>query len=277
MCHNLKKTFLNIISLSKKFFHTLITKSKTMFCKTCDYFRSKKFLLFVILYNILFLCSTIHLFCVKNTISVPFVVGVPLISVALLVAWYSKDLVDWSNDRSNKIKKSFSFSMKIAGFLLPIVCIFSSYKLAELYFKENIAKYEMFLWWFLLILQLVFVAFYCCELIDINKPNYDTKHKVLTFTFIIIHIIQLFANIYLLLLAFDPNSLHTINANTPLQLCFDVIYFSAMTFVGGNPNLAPCTRLTQAVVLAESIQFAIYISIIIFNLISAGKDSKENQ
>lgn len=233
--------------------------------------------MFVILYNILFLCSTIHLFCVKNTISVPFVVGVPLISVALLVAWYSKDLVDWSNDRSNKIKKSFSFSMKIAGFLLPIVCIFSSCKLAELYFKENIAKYEMFLWWFLLILQLVFVAFYCCELIDINKPNYDTKHKVLTFTFIIIHIIQLFANIYLLLLAFDPNSLHTINANTPLQLCFDVIYFSAMTFVGGNPNLAPCTRLTQAVVLAESILFAIYISIIIFNLISAGKDSKENQ
>lgn len=277
MWRKLKKTFFNNISSIKKFFHTVITKSKTMFCKTCDFFRSKKLLLIVILYNILFLCSTIHLFYVNNTISVPLIVGVPLISVALLVAWYSKELVDWSNDRSNTIKKVFSSSMEITGFLLPIVCFYSSCKLAELYFAENVAKYETILWGFLLIFQLVFVVFYCYELIDINKPKYDTKHRVLTFSFIIIHIIQLFANIYLILLAFNPNSLQTINAKTPLQLCFDVAYFSTMTFVGGNPNLTPCTRLTQAVVLVESILFAIYISIIIFNLISAGKDNKDNQ
>ena len=275
MGHKLKILFSNIISPIKKFFSSVKSKIKKVFCNTCEYFKNKKFFLIVILYNMLFLGSIIYLFYRTNRMPITLVVGVPSISILILIAWYAKELVRWSNDKDNIIKKIFSSSMEVVGCFLPILSFYSSYKFAELYFEENVSKYETFFWVFLIIFQLIFVIFYCYELIDINGPKYDTKHKVLTFSFIIIHIIQLFTNIYLLFLAFNPNSLQTITAETPFHLAFDIIYFSAMTFVGVNPNLSPCTRLTQTVVLVESIIFTIYISIIIFNLIASEKDKKD--
>ncbi len=275
MGNKIKKMISNIISSIIKFFRRLLLIIKNAFCKTYDYFKNKKFFLIVILYNILFMCSTVVLYFKTTKISIPFVIGIPSTSILILIVWYAKELVRWSNSKNNIIKKIFSSSMEIVGCFLPVLSFYISYKFAELYFEENVAKYETFFWVFLIVFQLVFVVLYCYELIDINEPKYDTKHKILTFSFIIIHIIQLFANIYLLLLAFNPNSLQMITANSPFHLAFDITYFSAMTFVGGDTNLSPCTRLTQSVVLVESIIFTIYISIIIFNFIASKTDKKD--
>lgn len=158
----------------------------------------------------------------------------------------------------------------------PILFFFSSNSLAKQYFKDSISKFEQEMNLIFLIAQVILIIYYCYQLTDIKQGSYTTRKRIELFVFISIHIVQLFANIYLLILLFNKDALSNITAQTSLQLCFDITYFSAMTFWGGDTIYSPQTRFIQSMVLLESFIFTIYISIILFNLFTPKTNKERN-
>lgn len=115
-----------------------------------------------------------------------------------------------------------------------------------------------------------------------GNGNYEGGKKCLNmsmlklFVIILIHMCQLFTNIYLMIIAVDHSMLSTIVAANPLELLFDITYFSVMTFVGGDGILIPQSRLVQCVVMFESIMLPIYISILLLGLCGVKHTKEEN-
>ncbi len=160
--------------------------------------------------------------------------------------------------------------------IIPLISLLISYNFAKLYFDNSIQRYELFLIVPLIIMQMIFVLYYLVELYDIVQLKSRIGHKIKLFVIIVVHIVQLFANIYLIIIAIDHSILSTIVAETPLELLFDITYFSVMIFVGGDGILNTQSRLVQGVIMFESMMLPIYISIILFGLCGVKHTIEEN-
>lgn len=158
----------------------------------------------------------------------------------------------------------------------PVLFFFSSNSLGKQYFKDSISKFEQGMNLIFLIVQVILIIYYCYQLTDIKQGSYATRKKIELFVFISIHIVQLFANTYLLILIYDKEALSNITAQTSSQLSFDVTYFSAMTFLGGDAIYSPQTRFIQSIVLLESFIFTVFISTILFNLFTSKTNKEKN-
>ena len=185
-------------------------------------------------------------------------------SATVVLVWYIEEISDWFKNGNGIINKVYSLISHWSWILIPVISFYVSYNFAKAYFEEHITTMDKIALPALTILQMFFIVVYCYELIDINKDKENNNRRGVLFITIVIHIIQIFANIYLLLLILDKNTL-CVTSKTPFELCFDLTYFSTMTFVGGDSIYSPGTRLVQAVVLVESMIFSICISILLFN------------
>lgn len=277
MLYRFKDFLINIIKAIKVLFRNITVKLKMVLYDWFSYFQSKKFLFIVILYNAFFISFIIRSFIENNKISIISLVSVPTISILLLIVWYAAELKYWARDKSSTIKIFFSYSTELINILTPVFSFWSTYNFAKLYFEVNSHEYETIFQILLMISMLLIITLYCYELKNIVKMEKQTKYCVKYFLFIIFHIIILFTNVYLLILAFDSNALIEITAQTPVQLCFDIIYFSTMTFIGGDAIITPNTRLSMGVVLIESLIFTIYISTIILNFIMEERDNQNTK
>ena len=158
------------------------------------------------------------------------------------------------------------FIVVLCGQFITSLC------LSKFYFEKSLNLPETIICLALCFAFLGGIIKYSHSLLKVSHLKKHPYQAVSLFLFYIAHIIYLFTNLYLLVLKFDSTALVGIDAKTPFDLLFDISYFSAMTFIGGNTNIAPVTDLAQIIVLIESFVFAIYISIIIFNFSFASKD-----
>lgn len=164
------------------------------------------------------------------------------------------------------IAKGFGTILSKGIIFIPLLSLFVSYNFAKLYFDKTMQGYDVVMIALLVIAQLLFIFLYLKELYDVLRLKSGITNKINLFTIIVIHIVQLFVNIYLVVLAIDHSALETIVAETPLELLFDITYFSVMTFVGGEGVLLPRSRWIQGIAMLESLMLPIYISIVLFGL-----------
>ena len=157
---------------------------------------------------------------------------------------------------------------------MPLLSFGISIKLSEAILDKKITTIENIFYVLMLILQVYFIIKYCKELGDISKNKSNLKHKIIWFSFLIVHIIQLFANIYILLYL-DNNSFSGVLSKTPFELAFDMTYFSAMTFLTADGLITPVSKWSKLVVAIESLILTVYISVIIFGVIAYDKSSND--
>lgn len=177
---------------------------------------------------------------------------------------------------NNKIVKNFIVMLSRGIIIIPLLSLFASYNFAKLYFDNSMQDYELVFIIPLIIMQILFVFCYLVQLHDVVQLESRIGHKIKLFVIIVVHMFQIFTNIYLMIIAVDHSMLSTIVAANPLELLFDITYFSVMTFVGGDGILIPQSRWVQCVVMFESIMLPIYISIILLGLCGVKHTIEEN-
>ena len=137
-------------------------------------------------------------------------------------------------------------------------------------FKE-FDSVEIILCFLMIIHSFVHIFYYCRELVgfqsNINLTN--VRYKITFFVYSIIQIVQIFTTIYLFVFAIDNNAFLGVDTKSSFSISFDFTFFSAMTFFTGSSNIVPSTPLSKAIVLIETLIFTLYISLIIFGVLTS--------
>lgn len=275
MKNKLHHIFKNIIIILKKTIIFMFQKILLVLNKLKKFFQNKKILLIVILLNIVLETTAIIVGLYQKTIPWVIVLGFPIVSSAYTLVYYLNKNSIWIKFKNVLFKKITPIAAKIAVFLTPVLSFYISMELSNIYFQDELQNYEtVFLTGFIIILFL-FIAKYCLDLLDINKTKFGLRHRIIYFLFSIIHVIQLFANIFMLIITLNKNAFSNTTFETPFELSFDFTYFSAMTFITADGGIVPESRLAQTFVLIESFIFTIYISTIILGII-ADRNSKNS-
>lgn len=238
--------------------------------KIGDFFRYRKILLVMLITNITFVLIGVLTPLARELGFWKLIGAFFILDVLIALMYYKEDVKEWLWKNPVAEKNIFN-CVNVLGAIVPVIIYLNSIQLAKLVFEENLQKYETILILATIILQVLLLLYYGRELIDVNIENNDGLFKVQQFLFIIIHMIQLFTNIYILLVVLDHGAFENLEIVSASQVCFDLTYFSAMTFVTADGGLTPATQLAKLVVMIESFILAIYISIIIFGIMANNK------
>lgn len=232
----------------------------------------RKLLLIVILIYISLTLSTLFLSLSQNkTPPWSFILcPIPVYFLCFLL-YYDIDIISWLIKKIPFVKKFISPLISLTFYATPIITFFISMQFAKLYFKDTLSLFEVITISAVIAGQLFFIFYYCIEL---AKTSYNLKRTIEFFLFSIVHIMQLFANIFILILVLNNTAFSGINATSPFELCFDLTYFSIMTFLGGNNILLPISRIVQFFVIVESFIFTLYISIVLLGILSNRQTKK---
>ena len=125
----------------------------------------------------------------------------------------------------------------------------------------------------LLAFYLLFVYYYCTELKDIIHPRFSPAFRAKYLATCVIHIAQLFANIYIILFIMYPYSFSGIDTSSAFAISFDFTYFSTMTLLTAGSEIVAVSRLARVIVLIEVFIFVIVISMIIFGIFSSNTET----
>lgn len=275
MKNKLHHIFKNIIIILKKIIIFIFRKTLLVLNKIKRFFQNKKILLIVIVLNILIEGTAIIVGLSRQTIPWVIVLGFPFVSAAWVSAYYVNQNSTWIKIKSKYLKKITPFFTKIAILLTPVFSFYLSMNQSKIYFQDRLQKYETVFLVAFIIIQFLFIIKYCIDFWDINNNVSNLKQRIIYFLFAIIHVIQLFANIFVIIATLDNNAFSNTTFETPFELSFDFTYFSAMTFITADGGIVPESRLAQTFVLIESFIFTIYISTIILGII-ADRNSKNS-
>lgn len=263
-----------ISNLVKNVFIVFFTKVTHILSNIRIYFKDKKFFLIIIVINIVFETLFFCTFLSTGHFLWSLAIGWPMFSITGLFAFYAKEFLDWCKHVHPVLEKIVSIPFALLGYLSPAILFCLGTFFATLYFEPEIKLYEVVIHIGFILLLLCFIIYYCIELVDVVNQEYILAQKIKLFLFCIIHIIQLFTNIYISLLIFDHSALAGVTTDSPLLLCFDLTFFSAMTLLNGGCSILPMSVWAKSIVLIQSFVFTVFISIIIFGII-ANDSSKE--
>lgn len=254
----------------------VIGRVKEICIKVCHFFRDKKMLLFVIAADAVYIgvCGAMHF---RGRPLPPSMVIWPLIvSPMWLLVFYGERFFAWCNRGHIVIEKAVSLFFSVLGVLSPALSFFALMNTSKLYFTDSLEWYGVVIIGASILFQGLMVVYYCYELRDVNAARFSLKFRIQYFLFIVIHLIQIFANIYILLLILDHGSISGISAGSPFALSWDLTFFSAMTFLGRDGLLKPESEWAKLVVLIQSFIFTIYISIVILGILSGNQANGKN-
>jgi len=231
------------------------------------FFTEKRFLLFIVVINIEFLLLWIALYLRRRTIPWTAAIGFPLVSVAVCFAWYAKEFLSWCHThKHHRIEKTISLANSAFIFFLPVISFFVSTNLAKLYFERPLSALDITCCCFFAAFHFLYVFYYCTELKDVTRPQFPPSFKAKFLVACIIHIAQLFADVYIILFILSPHSFNGIDISSAFTICFDFTYFSAMTLLTAGSEIIAVSRLARTVVLIETFLFVIVISMVIFGI-----------
>lgn len=256
------------ISRLKVILNKIVEKSKTILCLVCGFFRNKKALLCVIFANALNIGT--YIVCWRMGKTFPFSLLIwPLVSSILFAfAFYAEDFLAWCDNGHKLIGRIVSSFFSVFSFLSPVLSFLCLTYASKLYFANSLQGYQIVIVSLFVVLQCMHVVHYCYELREVNTTRFSLTFRIQYFVSLIIHIIQIFAYIYLLLLLLNHTSLGEISSASPFELGCDLTFFSAMTFLGRDGLLKPESVLAKLVVLIESFIFTVYVSIVILGILS---------
>lgn len=256
------------ISRLKVILNKIVEKSKTLLCLVCGFFKNKKALLCVIFANALNIGT--HIVCWRMGKPLPISLLIwPLVSSILFAfAFYAEDFLAWCDNGHKLIGRIVSSFFSVFSFLSPVLSFLCLTYASKLYFANSLQGYQIVIVILFVVLQCVHVVHYCYELREVNATRFSITFRIQYFVSLIIHIIQIFAYIYLLLLLLNHTSLGEISSASPFELGCDLTFFSAMTFLGGDGLLKPETVVAKFVVLIESFIFTVYVSIVILGILA---------
>lgn len=263
-----------LLGVIKNIFAKGMCRGKNIILGAIRFFRNKIFLFFVIVSNFIFLLMNWILFLSTGRFLWTLLWGSLFLSAAGVLAFYTHEFLDWCNAGHPVIERVFSIFISLVFYLSPAYSFYTGTILARSYFKPEILSYEVFFYVLLILLQVQLILYYCADLAGLVNKNFGLMPKIKLFLFSIIHIIQLFSNLYMLLLIFDHGALTGVVTDTPTLLCFDLTFFSAMTLLTGSTSIVPVSVWAKIIVLAETFVFAIFISIVVLGMI-ANDDTKE--
>lgn len=110
----------------KKFLYKLKTRISSIFSlclRKVKFFNEKRFLLFVVVINIVLLFLCILLYLQRRTIPWTVAIGFPLVSTAVCFAWYIQEFLSWCHTRKHrKIEKIISIVNDAVIFFLKCFC-----------------------------------------------------------------------------------------------------------------------------------------------------------
>ena len=125
---------------------------------------------------------------------------------------------------------------------------------------------------------LVYIVFVICHIKRIvnHWKKMAVDMRINLFLHSIMSLIIIFANIYLILIFWDSTTLNFGDGipKDGITLYFEVVYFSAMTFLTVGCDVLPATIPAKVFVLIESMIFSIGICIIIFGFIDRGRNQE---
>lgn len=255
----------------------LAGKLKAACVKICRFFRDKKMLLFVIVANAVYIGVCVDMYRVGKPMPAGLFIWPLIISPMWLMAFYAERFFAWCSRGHMVIEKAVSIFFSAFGFLSPALSFYALTNMAKLYFAGSHQWYGFVIIGISILFQGLVVVYYCYELRDVNAVRFTLKFRIQYFLFSVIHLIQVFANIYMLLLILDHGAITGITADSPFALCLDLTFFSAMTFLGRDGLLVPTSEWAKLVVLAESFIFTVYISIVILGLLSGNQANRETE
>lgn len=237
--------------------------------KKIHFLKGTPFLLCTTIINIVFLILWGVLYLKKGAIPWTVVIGFPLVSVSMCLAWYAQEFFSWCQSHSAKsVEKTVSAANAAFIFFLPAISFFVSHNLAKLFFEKPLSIIDIVGCCLLTVCQFVFVGHYCVELKDLTRPEYSSIFRAKFFLACIIHIAQLFADIYIVIFVMFPNSFLGIDTSSAFSISFDFTYFSTMTLLTAGSEIVAISRLAKSVVLIETFLFVIVISMVIFGIFS---------
>lgn len=253
----------------------LAGKLKAACVKIFRFFRDKKMLLFVIAANAVYVGVCVGMHHMGKPVPASLFIWPLIISPMWLVAFYAERFFAWCNRGHIVIEKAVSLFFSVLGFLSPAMSFFALMNTSKLYFTDSLEWYGVVIIGASILFQGLMVVYYCYELRDVNAVRFTLKFRIQYFLFSVIHLIQVFANIYMLLLILDHGAITGITADSPFALCLDLTFFSAMTFLGRDGLLVPASEWAKLAVLAESFIFTVYISVVILGLLSGNQANRE--
>ncbi len=264
----IKLFYIAVINRLKVILNKIAEKSKTIFNLVCAFFKNKKVLLGTVLANA-FNIGT-HILCWRTGKALPIsLLFWPLVSSILFAyAFYVEDFLAWCDNGHKLIGKIVSIFFSVFGFLSPAISFLCLIHASNLYFANSLQGYQIIIVVLFAVLQCLYVVHYCYELREVNATRFTLSFRIQYFVFLIIHIIQIFAYIYLLLLLLNHTSLGGISSGSPIELGCDLTFFSAMTFLGRDGLLKPESIVAKFVVLIESFIFTVYVSIVILGILA---------
>ena len=237
-------------------------------------FAEKRFLFFTLATNIAFFISMVALYLKWHTIPWTLAIGFPMTSAAVCFIWYIQEFLSWCHTHGHQGIKRFIFiACDVIILLSPVIAFLISTNLAKLYFIEASSTLEMICYCSLLAFYLLFVYYYCTELKDIIHPRFSPAFRAKYLVTCVIHIAQLFANIYIILFIMYPYSFSGIDTSSAFAISFDFTYFSTMTLLTAGSEIVAVSRLARVIVLIEVFIFVIVISMIIFGIFSSNTET----
>ena len=176
-----------------------------------------------------------------------------------------------------KKKKKVVYTSILLVILLEVLAGVSFAGLCNLKNEEEVVGFvQLIIYLVFFIVYALFIAYRIKEIVDIWKNWIPVGKYIILFLQAIVRIILLFANIYLILTYFDSTTLNFGNGkpNDSTTLYFEVVYFSAMTFLTAGCDVSPATIPAKIFVLIESLIFSVGICIIIFGFIDRGRNQE---
>ena len=263
----------------KKAIGLLITKIQSQLVAGLRFVKQKPFLLFVIVSNVVVLTLMIALS--NRGQHVPWGIACVLLlsSFSVCFAYYCNEFFLWCHEKSHHvIERVVSFVNECFITLCPIGFFLLGMKYSSLYFEEHLSKIDMIGCVLVVVVQLFLVVYYCRELSDIHSPKYTRNIKVRLFLFCLIHIVQLFANVYIICFIMDPSFFAGVSVDSAFSICFDLTYFSAMTMFSGGCEIAAVSIITRTLSFVEIFIFVVVISMVILGILpSAQEEHAENK
>lgn len=260
--------YIAVISRLKVILNKIVENSKTMIFLVCGFFKNKKTLLCAILVNAFNIGTHIVCWRMGKTLPISLLIWPLVSSILFAFAFYAEDFLAWCDNGHKLIGKIVSFFFSVFVFLSPVISFLCLTYASTLYFTNSLKGYQIVVVVAFVLLQCLYVVHYCYELREVNATRFALSFRIQYFVFLIIHIIQIFAYIYLLLLLLNHTSLGGISSGSPIELGFDLTFFSAMTFLGRDGLLKPESVLAKLVVLTESFIFTVYVSIVILGILA---------
>lgn len=263
-----------IINAAKKIVKKTIEQCNIICKRIHLFFVDKKVLVFVILVNFLNIVANIVLYIRGTPLPISMLIFPLVGSIMFSFAFYSDIFFSWCNQGHQLIQTIVSFFFSIFSFLSPVISFTGLMYTSKIYFADVRNWYYWVIIAHLALLQFVCIFHYCYELHDIYSPKFSIRFRIHYFLYAIIHIVLIFAYLYMLILVFDHTALGNIAVTTPFELSCDLTFFSAMTFLGRDGLLSPESVLSKVVVLIESFIFTIYISIVLIGMLSSNQSNQ---